>query len=278
MVATAVQALGNRPAAFEAVIDGPDGPRQLSFRCRALELDGRALVLSLVHDVTAAREADRRRAEFVGTIAHDLRNPLSVILGYAEMLREMDGDAERGEMLGRLVANARAAIALVANYADLQRIELGRLAVESRRTDLTLPLDAVADLYREEAQRRQIGFELDAGSDVPAVLADAGALERALGNLLHNAVRHTPAGGRVALRVNVLPRVVEIDVCDTGPGLAAEELPTLFQRGHGRGKGKRTTGIGLFVARALIEAQEGTLAVAHGRDGGCISTVALRRA
>lgn len=251
-------------ATFEGTLLMPSGRAvNVKASCRAVEYDGRAVVLSVVRDVTEAKHAEQLRAEFMSVVAHDIRNPLAVVLGYAEMLRDTGGlDPEREAMVARLTANARGVISLVSNYVDLARIEAGRLAVGSEPVDLNLVLQQVGEIYEDETRRRRIAFELLLDQTLPRVRGDRGALERAFGNLLESALERTPAEGRIVVQTGGADCAVAT-MTDTGSPIAAAELQSILERWRQplSSRGRKGGGLGLFVATALFEAQGGTLSV-----------------
>jgi len=280
IAAAAALASTHGSANFEATCVTPSG-RNLTFavNCRAIEFEGLPAVLSVARDITEQRNADRQRADFMAMVAHDIRNPLSVVVGYADMLREMGGgDAERDDMLARLVTNTRAVISLVSNYLDLSRIEANRLMLNAGRVDVNLVLQQVAELYEDEARRKQIVFEVDLQRGLPPLRGDAMAYERVFGNLLHNALKYTPATGRVTMTSALDGRGgVVASVGDTGPGIALDEVSTIFDRYRRTfsGRAKHGSGLGLFIAKALVEAQGGTITVETHPGAGCLFQVHL---
>lgn len=252
-------------ASFDATCTTPSGRRlAFSVNCRAIELEGRPAVLSVARDVTEMRTADRQRADFMAMVAHDIRNPLSVVMGYADMLREMGGlDEEREDMLARLVTNSRAVITLVSNYLDLCRIEARRLTLDASRVELNVVLQQVGEMYEDEARRRQISLSLDLERFLPPAHGDMVALERVFGNLVHNALKFTPARGLVTLRSRQADGGLVASVADTGPGIPADEVITIFDRYRRSfsGRAKHGSGLGLYIAKALVEAQGGAITV-----------------
>lgn len=279
VLAAAVQAHSHGSASFEAHCITPSKRQlELAVNCRAFELDGRPAVVSVARDITAQRNADRQRAEFMAMVAHDIRNPLSVVVGYADMLREsQDQPPDRADMLARLVTNARAVISLVSNYLDLSRIEAGRLILDSSPVNVNLVVQSVAELYEDEAKRRNVRFGIELDPAEPNVRGDATALERVLGNLLHNSLKFTPVQGEIAICVSSDGGALKIDVSDSGPGIPADEVATIFDRYRRSfsGRAKHGSGLGLFIARALVEALGGTITVAGRPGGGSVFTVRL---
>lgn len=279
VLAASVQAHSQGSATFEATCVTPSGRRlELSVNCRAFDLDGRAALLSVARDTAAQRSADRQRADFMAMVAHDIRNPLSVVVGYAEMLREQGRlEHESADMLARLASNARAVIALVSNYLDLSRIEAGHLLLYPVAVEINEVLLTVGELYEDEARRKGITFEVLTEDAVPTIRSDSMAIERVLGNLVHNALKFTPAPGRITLSSSLEEGEVVIRVRDTGPGIRSEDVPTIFDRYRRAfgGQANHGSGLGLFIARALVETLGGTITLETKLGEGSVFSIRL---
>lgn len=222
-------------------------------------------------DITERKALERQRADFLAMLTHDIKNPLTVIVGYAEMLLETTKAAGRQEdalMLERLHGNALAAQSLVLNYLDLTQIEAGRLMLAHKPLSLNTLLHRVTQRYDIEARHRQLTLELDLQDEIPSITGDPLALERVFANLLHNALNFTPPPGRVTVRSSRQQDEAVISIADTGPGIAPEDVATLFER-YQRLTTRYSpggTGLGLFIVKALVEAHGGRVAV-HSTAG-----------
>ena len=218
-------------------------------------------------------EADRLKDEFVALISHDLRTPLTSIMGYTELALddeiEPKLDEDRRSYLDVVSRSSTRLLRLVDDLLFVARLQSGRL-------DLTpAPLD-LCELARQavgEAQRRADakGVELvfDGNGEVP-IDADKGRLFQLLDNLVSNAIKFTPEGGRIEIKVSSNGTAI-LEVCDTGMGFTPEEASRIFERFYradnaieGQVQG---TGLGLFIAQAITEAHGGTIS-ASPRDGG----------
>ena len=217
-------------------------------------------------DITERKTLERQRADFLAMLTHDIKNPLTVIVGYAEMLLEAAKAASRQEdapMLERLHSNALAAQSLVLNYLDLTQIEAGRLTLAHKPLTLNTLLQRVTQRYDIEARHRQLALALDLQDEIPTITGDSLALERVFANLLHNALNFTPPSGQVTVRSSRRQDEAVISITDTGPGITPEEAATLFER-YQRRTTRRSpggTGLGLFIVKALVEAHGGRVAV-----------------
>jgi signal transduction histidine kinase len=194
------------------------------------------------------------------------------------MLRELGGlEGERDAMIARLAANARWVISLVSNYLDLSRIEADRLVLHSGKVELNVILQQIGEIYEDEARRKDIRFQLCLDPSLPRIPGDATALERVFGNLLHNALKYTPADGGITVRSERDGAGVSATVIDTGVGIAADEVTTIFDRYRRpvSGRAKHGSGLGLFIAKALVEAHGGSISVVTSPGIGSEFTVRL---
>ena len=208
------------------------------------------------------------RRQLLADVAHELRTPLAIVQGRLEGL--LDGVYPRSEEeLQRLLKETRHLGRLVDDIGTLANAEAGALELRKERTDLAeLARDIVASFDRPIA--------LDLGSELPALEIDAGRIREVLLNLLTNAARHTPADGRITLRVETEPRQVVLHVEDTGSGIPPEELPQIFQRFH-KGAGSTGSGLGLAISRDLVRAHGGNIRAASVVGRGTTLTITLPR-
>jgi signal transduction histidine kinase/CHASE3 domain sensor protein len=236
-------------------------------------LYGRIVVLS---DVTARREAERMKDEFSALVSHELRTPLTSIIGYLELLRsdaEADGDdpaaRQRAQFLAVVDRNARRLLRLVGDLLFVAQVEAGSLSLDEGDVDL----DAVAreSVEAAEPRARAGGVELTLESEpVPVVRGDRDRLAQALDNLVSNAIKFTPDGGRVTVRLMRDEERAVLEVQDTGIGISQPDLERLFQRFF---RTQRATsaaipgvGLGLTIAQAIVHGHDGHISV-QSMDG-----------
>jgi len=218
------------------------------------------------------------RKEMTADIAHELRNPIAVIQANIESL--VDGVyPATAENLEPVLESVRLLTRLVEDLRTLALADAGRLAMEIGATDVAPVLRRVASAFEPRAASKKVGLRLE-GAPSALAAVDPQRLEQILSNLVNNAIRHTPEGGRVTLRI--LPMAsgrVRIDVTDTGSGIPAEALAHVFERFYradrGRSRVEGGTGLGLAIARKLAEAQGGDLSADNLPEGGARFSLVL---
>ncbi len=207
---------------------------------------------------------DQARRHLMADIAHELRTPLAVLQGKLEGL--IDGVYPRdNERLQGLLDDTRVFARIVEDLRTLATSEGGALALAKEPTDLLALANDVAASLGHEANERGVSLAASAAPDVEPVSVDPVRIREVLVNLVANALRYTPRGGRVRVDIANLARTVEVSVADSGPGIAESELPRIFDRFY-KGAGSTGSGLGLTIARNLIEAHGGTIR-AESRPG-----------
>lgn len=232
-----------------------------------------------------AEAANRIKDEFLAVLSHELRSPLNPILGWSQLLQTRQPDAAtlaRG--LETIERNAKLQTQLIADLLDVSRILQGKLSLDVAPVNLKITIEAALETVRLAADAKAI--QIGTGFDLAAteVLGDAGRLQQVVWNLLANAVKFTPSGGRVEIRLATAAEAAvpqaQITVTDTGKGITPEVLPFVFERF--RQADSKTTrqfgglGLGLAIARQLAELHGGTIAVTSPGEGlGATFTVQL---
>jgi signal transduction histidine kinase len=240
---------------------------------RELELDGQSVLLSarplahggallVLHDVTELRRLETVRRDFVANVSHELKTPLTSISGYAETLVQEPADGETTRrFLTVILSNARRMQRLVDGLLDLSRIESGGWRPAPEPLDVAAVARESWGLLADRAELRQIGYSAQVAPDAGSVTADPDAVRQVLSNLFDNAIRHTPAGGRVTFSAARDDGGVTLEVRDTGAGITGEHLPRIFERfyraDHARARDDGGTGLGLAIVKHLVEAHDG---------------------
>jgi signal transduction histidine kinase len=219
--------------------------------------------------------------ELLATVAHELRTPLTAIVGWTRVLRCKDlNDAEAAHALGALDRNASTLSHLIEDLLDVSRIAKGTLRLTTRPVSLNLVAQAALDTLRPQAEAKRITLSLGAGTAGAVVIGDAGRLEQAIVNLLENAVKFTPPGGRVEVAITSANGDMEVSVADSGSGISPDFLPHVFERFRQANDGttQRRTGLGLGLAivQQLVELHGGTVRAASAGLGlGATFTIRL---
>ncbi|HEY2734341.1 MAG TPA: response regulator, partial [Polyangiales bacterium] len=229
-----------------------------------------------------AEAANRLKDEFLATMSHELRTPLNAILGWASLLQRgvHDGDSTR-RALATIERNAKTQARLIEDVLDVSRIISGKLRLDMRRVDTSAVARAALDVVRPAAEAKRVQLIVDlAPADGVELIADADRLQQVLWNLLSNAVKFTPADGTVALRVERHGSAARFVVRDTGPGIAREHLPFVFERfrqiDSSIARKHGGLGLGLAIVRHLVELHGGSVSAESAGPGqGSTFTVNL---
>ncbi len=209
-----------------------------------------------------AEEREQLKMGLVTALAHDIKNPLGIIMGYAELKLEdsMEGNPEK-EVWRRIRDGARRVVNLVTGFLEASRAESSHIQVEHRPVQVNRLLEEAAQAQEPEAQRKKLSMELQLDEEIPEVPGDEVQLDRVFWNLIGNAIKFTRNGGKVTVSSRLEDGHVCVAVKDTGVGISDEEIPLLFTQFR-RLKGSERiegTGLGLFIVKTIIEAHKGTV-------------------
>jgi two-component system OmpR family sensor kinase/two-component system sensor histidine kinase BaeS len=223
-------------------------------------------------------QAENLRRNMVADVAHELRTPLTVIQGDLQAI--LDGVYPLDiEQVASLYDETRLLTRLVDDLRDLALADAGQLRLDRAPVSMGMLAEAAVTSFSPAAKDAEIELSLELGEDVPAVMGDADRLAQVLRNLLGNALRHTPAGRKVTVRVGARNASVIISVADAGSGIAPEDLPHVFDRFY-RGDKSRSrrgggAGLGLAIARQLVTAHGGQISVESRVGHGAVFTILL---
>jgi PAS domain S-box-containing protein len=228
-----------------------------------------------------AQEANRLKDEFLATVSHELRTPLTAILGWASMLRKTEFDRQTAQSaLETIERNARAQSQIIEDLLDVSRIVTGKLRLDVRQVEPASFIDAAVESVRPAAEAKGVRLSKALDTGPVALSGDPARLQQVTWNLLTNAIKFTPRGGRVEVRLARVSSNVEMTVSDTGAGIKPEFLPYVFDRF--RQADSSTTrrhgglGLGLSIVRHLVELHGGTVrAESAGEGQGSTFTVTL---
>ena len=228
-----------------------------------------------------AERANRLKDDFLATISHELRNPLNAILGWSHMMRVGKlNEANMDRAVETIYRNAKSQSQLVADLLDVSRIISGKLRLDVRTVDLISIVNAAIDSIRPAADTKTIRLQTMLDPAAGPIAGDADRLQQIVWNLLTNAVKFTPKGGRVQVKVQRVDSHVEILVSDTGVGISKEFLPYVFDRFRQADASITRThgglGLGLSIVHQLVELHGGSVSVlSEGEGKGATFTITL---
>ncbi|MDB5099207.1 MAG: hypothetical protein JWM80_3628 [Cyanobacteria bacterium RYN_339] len=220
-------------------------------------------------------EVDELKSGFVSAVSHDLRTPLTSIQGYAEFLEDGIGGtltAQQREYVNQIMLGSARLEHLVDDLLDFARIEAGTFQLRWEHVELAGKASEIAESLRPIVQEHAQRLDLELGERDGVVWMDPHRIGQVLTNFLSNAIKFTPRGGRLALRVRHQDGRLRCEVEDTGPGIAAADLPLLFKRFSqlGQGREKGGTGLGLAISKAIVDAHGGEIGVDSQPGNGSI--------
>jgi two-component system, NtrC family, sensor histidine kinase KinB len=270
----------------------PDGPRtevQLHVRGRdhsyvlkpiALHRsEGVALgTLLILQDVTYLRDQDRARSNLVETLSHELRTPLTSLALSAQLLEREEAslDARQREFLRTILEECARMKQLTDNLLNLARGELASISLKRERLDLARVAEEVAGRFRLQAEEKHVALERHI-TEVPPVSGDPVKLSWVVSNLIGNALRYTPQGGRIEVMTGWADDTVRLEVADSGPGIAPELRDYVFERfaQYGDGEEKGSAGLGLAIVKDIVMAHGGRIFVTGNTPVGSRFVVQL---
>lgn len=231
----------------------------------------------------SAQRATRMKDEFLATLSHELRTPLSAILGWTQLLlRAANGSApiDQRRAIEIIDRNARAQVQLIDDLLDLSRIMTGKIRLELRQVSIQDAIEAAVDSARPAAEAKDIRLSTLLDPGPATVTADGGRLQQVVWNLLTNAIKFTPKGGRVQVLLQRVNSHVELTVSDTGIGIDPAFLPFVFERfsqqDSSTTRGHGGLGLGLAVTKQLVDLHGGTIrALSQGEGKGATFVVQL---
>jgi len=267
-----LRAPGDHPRREE--IEVPDG-RIFNAQRTPIEGVGQSIVLQ---DITHLKELDRIKSEFVTTVSHDLRSPLTAILGYVELIeRAGEINEQQRDFIRRVQLSVQQITNLVTDLLDLGRIEAGLETTRESSPISVLARYAVEGL-RASAETRGLRLQIDLPDDLPMVSGDPIRLRQMIGNLLENAIKYTPTGGEVGLSASAEGDQIILKVRDTGPGIPPADQPYLFDKFfRASNVVDRTpgTGLGLSIVKSIVDHHDGRIWVESALNKGTTFTVVL---
>ena len=235
----------------------------------------------VMHDITHLKELDRIKSEFVTTVSHDLRSPLTAILGYVELIERAGPVTEQQkEFIRRVRLSVEQITNLVTDLLDLGRIEAG-LDASKEKTPLAVLARYAVEGLRNMAEAKQVVVVAGLPDELPMVTGDPYRLRQMIGNLLENAIKYTPLGGQVDISAEAEGDQVILRIRDNGPGIPPADQPYLFDkffRASNVPEESTGTGLGLSIVKSIVDNHQGRIWVDSKLGAGTVFTVVLPRA
>jgi len=239
--------------------------------------------LFVFHDITQLKTYETMRADFVANLTHEIRTPLSALYGYAETLEHGVDDPETAKrFLGIIERQAKRLASLVDDLLSLSNLERGLAPLKLEAVAPRAVLEDAAELMRERAERNGVALMIEASDELPPMQADRDKMHQVFLNLIDNAIKYTPRGGRVTLIARVANRptpTLEMIVADTGEGIPAADIPRLTERFYrvdrARSRELGGTGLGLAIVKHIVQLHHGSLGIESRVGEGTTVTVSL---
>ena len=225
--------------------------------------------------------SDRAKELFLAVVSHELRTPTAAILGWVAVIGQGQPDGETiAHGIKAIERNARLQEQLIAQLLDFSRVNNGCLRLDARKTSLAPIVEAAVDTMTPLAKVKQIDLSVSLDASAGAVVGDASRLQQVVTNILANAIKFTPPGGRVEVRLARRGACAEVTVSDTGRGIRPEFMPHVFdpfrRADEGGALARDGLGLGMAIARHIIEGHEGKISAASlGEGKGATFTISL---
>jgi two-component system, OmpR family, phosphate regulon sensor histidine kinase PhoR len=287
-VASSTSSRDGEITSAEVRIQNPS-PRYLSVSAAPVRRGTRSGIawLFVFHDITQLKTYETMRADFIANLTHEIRTPLSALYGYAETLERGVEDVETSKrFLGIIERQAKRLARLVDDLLSLSNLERGLAPLKLEEIAPRAMLEEAAELMRERAQRGGINLEVTAPADIPSIRADRDKMHQVFLNLIDNAVKYTPRGGKVSLLARRAHAAegkgnasVEMVVADTGEGIAAADIPRLTERFYrvdrARSRELGGTGLGLAIVKHIVQLHQGALHIDSKVGEGTTVTISV---
>jgi two-component system phosphate regulon sensor histidine kinase PhoR len=262
-----------------ATIEYTRGGRVIEATAQLVSGSNEQFGIVVLRDITALRRLESVRREFVANVSHELRTPLTSMRAVVETLEAgaIDDPSVAGDFLARIVGEVERLTTLVDELLDLARLESGRLTLKIEPVLAADLVTAGAERLRPQTERARVSLAIDTDQGLPVVMVDRTRIEQVLINLIHNAIKFTPADGTITVSADVVGDHLVVAVADTGVGIPESELPRVFERFYKTDRARRSegTGLGLAIAKHIVHAHGGTISVASKLGRGATFTFHL---
>jgi two-component system sensor histidine kinase VicK len=261
------------------LISGKD--LDLSIAAAPIESNGIVGAVLVIRDITALQELDRKKDEFLSVASHELRTPLTTIKGYTQLLAQTVNDLppdERATYLNAVLGEIDRMMGLISELLDVSRIETNRLQIEKQGIRWLEFVDRRANAFRVQNPARTITFDITEGNEI-VLHVDPDRMRQVIDNLLSNAMKYSPESSPIIVQARVDGNHMLTSVIDRGIGIPSDEIPRLFERFHrARNVSSRYyggLGLGLYIAKAIVEAHHGSISVISEEGEGAAFTIRL---
>jgi len=242
----------------------------LSIRCAPFrDRNGRNLgVITVLHDITALKQMDRMKSQFVSTVSHEIQSPMNAVMMQLQVILDgLAGDVteKQRDILTRASQKINNLARMASELLDLARIESGLISLEREPVDMLAIIRDQVAFHLPRAESESIRLKVDAPETLPRVLANRRNMEEVLSNLITNAIKYSPDGGQVTVSASAGSGYLCLRVRDTGLGISPEDLKLIFQQFY-RVKDEKTryiqgTGLGLAIVKSILESHQGRIEV-----------------
>ncbi len=235
--------------------------------------------LMLIQDLTEMRKLETARRDFIANLSHELRTPIASLKALTETLREgaIDAPSVAGDFLDKMNTEADRLAQMAEELGELSRIESGEAPLRKESVEVSGAVARVTERLRAQADRAGLLLETQIEPGLPHIPADGDRLEQVLLNLMHNAIKFTPPGGKVSIMAKTDGQCLTISVADTGVGISPDDLPRVFERFYkaDRARAGGGTGLGLAIAKHIVEAHQGRIWAESVEGKGSIFSFSL---
>ncbi|MFQ6083910.1 MAG: two-component system histidine kinase PnpS [Candidatus Aminicenantia bacterium] len=243
---------------------------------------GRLLgLVGVFHDITELKKLEKARSEFMANVSHELKTPITSIIGFVETLRNgaINDLKKRDEFLDIIYSHSQRLINLVNDILSLSRIESREIKMNLQPVSVKEIIENIRTLYRDKIESKKQSFQMNIPSELSPVLADPERIAQAFSNLIDNAIKFTPEKGKIMVKAQEIDNFIRIDVSDTGIGIAEEHLPRIFERFYrvdkARSREMGGTGLGLAIVKHIVQAHQGKTTVKSQPEKGSTFSVFL---
>ncbi len=222
-------------------------------------------IVIVLHDITLEKELEQMKDDFVHGITHDLRSPMTSIRGFVEVLKDGstgDLNEQQKEFLDIIDRSSAKLLSMINNILDVAKLETGKMELTLRELDFKDIIDRVIEIMKPQADSGKIELSVQYDGRIPFIKGDVPLLERVVTNLVGNALKFTPPGGKVKVFCKDLDKDIEISISDTGEGIPPEYVDRIFdrfQQSPGERRARTGTGLGLTISKYVVESHKGRI-------------------